>query len=120
MTNLSNITCTSSTNNVHRANPLHFPDLRIWICSTGFDTLPFIRDWALKLMVMVSLFSMNKHSYITNRVPLFLSRIKNTPQQRYEELLEEHPNIIQRILQHYIASYLGITPVSLSHVRNRR
>lgn len=50
---------------------------------------------------------------------LFLSRIKNTPQQRYEELLKEHPNIIQRVPQHYIASYLGITPVSLSRIRNR-
>ena len=51
---------------------------------------------------------------------LFLSRIKNTPQQRYEELLKEFPNIIQRVPQHYIASYLGITPVSLSRIRNRR
>lgn len=51
---------------------------------------------------------------------LFLSRIKNTPRQRYEELLREHPNIIQRVAQHYIASYLGITPVSLSRIRNRR
>lgn len=51
---------------------------------------------------------------------LFLSQIKNTPQQRYEELLKEYPNIIQRVPQHYIASYLGITPVSLSRIRNRR
>ena len=51
---------------------------------------------------------------------LFLSRIKNTPQQRYEELLKEYPNIIKRVPQHYIASYLGITPVSLSRIRNRR
>lgn len=51
---------------------------------------------------------------------LFLSRIKNTPQQRYEELLKEYPAIIQRVPQHYIASYLGITPVSLSRIRNRR
>lgn len=51
---------------------------------------------------------------------LFLSRIKNTPQQRYKELLQEYPNIIQRVPQHYIASYLGITSVSLSRIRNRR
>lgn len=50
---------------------------------------------------------------------LFLSRIKNTPQQRYEELLKEYPGIIRRVPQHYIASYLGITPVSLSRIRNR-
>lgn len=51
---------------------------------------------------------------------LFLSRIKNSPQQRYEELLKEYPDIIRRVPQHYIASYLGITPVSLSRIRNRR
>ncbi len=51
---------------------------------------------------------------------LFLSRIKNTPRQRYEELLKEHPDIIRRVPQHYIASYIGITPVSLSRIRNRR
>lgn len=50
---------------------------------------------------------------------LFLSRIKNTPQQRYEELLREHPDIVRRVPQHYIASYLGITPVSLSRIRGR-
>lgn len=51
---------------------------------------------------------------------LFLSRIKDNPQARYEELLKERPEIFQRIPQHYIASYLGITPVSLSRIRGRR
>lgn len=51
---------------------------------------------------------------------LFLDHIRYTPQQRYEKLLKEAPQIIQRIPQHYIASYLGITPVSLSRIRNRR
>lgn len=51
---------------------------------------------------------------------LFLSRIKNTPQQRYEELQRECPDVLLRVPQHYIASFLGITPVSLSRIRNRR
>jgi len=51
---------------------------------------------------------------------LFLSRIKNNPQKRYEELLQENPEILQRVAQHYIASYLGITPISLSRIRNRK
>lgn len=50
---------------------------------------------------------------------LFLSRIKNSPQHRYEELIEENPEIFKRVPQHYIASYLGITPVSLSRIRNK-
>ena len=51
---------------------------------------------------------------------LFLSRIRDTPRKRYEDLLKEHPEVIQRIPQHFIASYLGITPVSLSRIRNKR
>lgn len=50
----------------------------------------------------------------------FYSYLKNNPQQRYKELIEEYPHIIQRVPQHYIASYLGITSVSLSRIRNRR
>lgn len=51
---------------------------------------------------------------------LFLSRIKDNPQKRYEELIKNQPEILKRVPQHYIASYLGITPVSLSRIRNRR
>ncbi len=50
---------------------------------------------------------------------LHLSFVKNTPTERYLELLETQPRIVQRVPQHYIASYLGITPVSLSRIRNR-
>jgi CRP-like cAMP-binding protein len=50
---------------------------------------------------------------------LFISRIKDSPEQRYKELLKNSPEIIQRVPLHYIASYLGITPVSLSRIRKR-
>jgi len=48
-----------------------------------------------------------------------ISFIKDSPEQRYLKLLTEKPHIIQRVPQHYIATYLGITPVSLSRIRNR-
>jgi len=51
---------------------------------------------------------------------LFLSRIKNSPEERYWELVAKRPEILQRIPQHYIASYLGITAVSLSRIKNKR
>jgi len=51
---------------------------------------------------------------------LFLSRIKDNPAKRYKEMLEQNPKILQRVPQHYIASFLGITSVSLSRIRNRR
>lgn len=40
-------------------------------------------------------------------------------EQRYVRLLEEHPNIIQRIPAYHISSYLGITNPSLSRIRKR-
>jgi CRP-like cAMP-binding protein len=43
----------------------------------------------------------------------------DSPVQRYESLLKNKPDIIQRIPQYYIASYLGMTPESLSRIRKR-
>jgi CRP-like cAMP-binding protein len=51
---------------------------------------------------------------------LFLSRIKHSPEERYNELLKQSPHILQRVPQHYIASFMGITSVSLSRIRNRK
>lgn len=55
-----------------------------------------------------------------NYASLFLSRIKDSPKERYEDLIQNNPQIIRRVPQHYIASYLGITPTSLSRIRNRK
>jgi CRP-like cAMP-binding protein len=49
----------------------------------------------------------------------FLSRLRDTPQQRYLTLLKERPHIVKRVAQHYIASYLGITGVHLSRIKNK-
>jgi hypothetical protein len=49
------------------------------------------------------------------------NRIKNTfsrmPKQRYDSITEVFPNIHNRVPQHMIASYLGITPVHLSRLK---
>lgn len=42
-----------------------------------------------------------------------------SPEQRYIRLLDEHPNIIDRIPAYHIASFLGITNPSLSRIRKR-
>jgi CRP-like cAMP-binding protein len=41
-----------------------------------------------------------------------------TAEERYRSFLEEYPHLENRIKQHMIASYLGITPVALSRIRN--
>jgi CRP-like cAMP-binding protein len=44
----------------------------------------------------------------------------HTAEERYKALVEEAPDIIKRAPLKYIASYLGITQVSLSRIRGRR
>lgn len=49
-----------------------------------------------------------------------VSLLLDSPEERYIDLLNSNKKkIIARVPQHYIASYLGITPVSLSRIRNR-
>jgi CRP-like cAMP-binding protein len=49
----------------------------------------------------------------------FFSFIKDTPQQRYMNLIKEKPQIVQRVPQHYIASYLGVSTVHLSRIKSK-
>ncbi|MFH6959988.1 Crp/Fnr family transcriptional regulator [Flavobacterium aquidurense] len=49
----------------------------------------------------------------------FVSFIKDSPAQRYLNLIKERPQIIQRVPQHYIASYLGVTTVHLSRIKSK-
>ena len=42
-----------------------------------------------------------------------------SPEERYLNLIENKPNVIQSIPQYMIASWLGITPEALSRIRKR-
>lgn len=42
-----------------------------------------------------------------------------TAEERYLTLMKERPKVFERVPQHYIASYLGIKPQSLSRIRKR-
>ncbi len=44
---------------------------------------------------------------------------RKSPDDRYKELMEKKPQWINRFQQNYIASFLGMTPETLSRVRSR-
>ena len=50
---------------------------------------------------------------------LFTAQILDSPEERYLNLQKKRPDLLNRIPQHQIATFLGITPVSLSRIRNR-
>ena len=40
-----------------------------------------------------------------------------TAEERYNDFLETYPSIVQRVPQHMLASYLGVTPETISRIR---
>lgn len=90
------------------------PSIIWWISKKDADSLieeiidiPALRDIYINT-IFERTFNYMKH---------FFSFIKDSPQERYFHLIQEKPEIIQRVPQHYIASYLGITKVHLSRIK---
>lgn len=48
-----------------------------------------------------------------------VSLLNRTPEERYLDLLNDQPQLLQHIPLQYIASYIGITPQALSRIRKR-
>ncbi len=49
----------------------------------------------------------------------YASFVLDSPEERYLKFLKESGDLVRRVPQHMIASFLGITPVSLSRIRKR-
>jgi len=89
------------------------PSTLYWIEAAGLDEIR--RDAPLYNQIL---------DRVVERQEEFMQRfftfLKDNPQQRYENLLKHKPEIVRRVPLQYIASYLGITQVSLSRIRARK
>ena len=56
--------------------------------------------------------------YTLSEQRLYSLRMQKS-QERYEYLLEHHPELVLRVPSKYLASYLGITEVTMSKVRSK-
>lgn len=45
--------------------------------------------------------------------------ITKSPEERYLDLLENRPELLHRVPQYHLASYIGVKPESLSRIRKR-
>ncbi len=49
----------------------------------------------------------------------FAKFIRSSPEERYKTIIQTRPDLLKRVPQHQLASYLGMTPESLSRIKKR-
>jgi CRP-like cAMP-binding protein len=57
------------------------------------------------------------HNHIHHLQKRIIQLIAKTAEERYVEFTKTYPDILMRVPQTMVASYLGITPESLSRIR---
>ncbi|MET0242580.1 MAG: Crp/Fnr family transcriptional regulator [Flavitalea sp.] len=96
----------------------------------GYENVCLLENaelYQLKTKELQSLFNTNVHianwgrrfaeSELIKTEERFISRQFNSASERYALLMKDQPDLLQRVQLGYIASYLGITQVSLSRIR---
>jgi CRP-like cAMP-binding protein len=82
------------------------------ISKRNFDTMSNHTDFGNKICRFAS------EGLFIHKQQQQIDILAKTSKERYLDLQKRQPNIIQQTPQKYIASYLGITPQSLSRIRN--
>ncbi len=89
------------------------------------DTVAYVgtpeleKEMYLKYPPLVSMSQAMGEKIISNYKDNFDNFKLSSPEQRYINLVENKPELIQRAPQYQIATYLGIKPESLSRIRKR-
>lgn len=58
-------------------------------------------------------------SYLIQAQHEYARFIRSSPEERYKAIIQTRADLLQRVPQHQLASYLGITPESLSRIKKR-
>ena len=69
---------------------------------------------------METLFRLNFQNAYVNTLLRLSDIYSEDAEAKYNKILEQQPDLLQRVPQYLIASYLGILPSSLSRIRNKK
>lgn len=80
------------------------------------SSIDFLLASSRKFEVIARIATENELILCQNIIASFVTK---TPEERYINLLETQGKLFQRVPQQYIASYLGVTPETLSRIKTR-
>lgn len=86
------------------------------LIEVDYDAAMAIIDQSARLSASRSAFLLHMLSMSVDRVEAF---VLLSPEERYRKMINDKPDIINRVADKYLATFLGITPVSLSRIRKR-
>ena len=72
-----------------------------------------------KVPAFERVFRLMVQKHLTSYQERLFGSIAQTAQDRYLAFLQKYPSLSQRVPQHLIASYLGISPEFLSKIRTK-
>jgi CRP-like cAMP-binding protein len=58
-------------------------------------------------------------NYLAQAQNEYAKFIRSSPEVRYKMIVQNRPDLLKRVPQHQLASYLGMTPESLSRIKKR-
>ncbi|MGN7403524.1 Crp/Fnr family transcriptional regulator [Cytobacillus praedii] len=58
-------------------------------------------------------------NYLAQAQNEYAKFIRSSPEARYKMIVQNRPDLLKRVPQHQLASYLGMTPESLSRIKKR-
>lgn len=107
----------------HDAVILNQPSRFIYQALEDTVLLEFDYDKALEILDRNPKLAAKRSSFIMEMLAESMIRVESfillSPEERYMQLVKDKPNIVNRVPDKYIATLLGITPVSLSRIRKR-
>ena len=110
--------CTSYVNNGRGVPSNHYweciEDCILTISHKEFEDQ--LRTLVPRLDAIVTQIAMERLNHAKEEWSQFIS---SSPEERYLNLLQKRPHLLNRIPHHQIASYLGMKPQSLSRIRKR-
>jgi CRP/FNR family transcriptional regulator, anaerobic regulatory protein len=96
---------------IYCIDALEHSEVMLWT-KKDFDEIrkqiPVFQEYSLSIIA--------RNSYLNRQ--RILSAISTTAEERYEEFMQNNPNIAARVPLHMVASYLGVSRETLSRIRH--